>query len=617
MKRLSLFIIFLLTCRAAATGETVVPPREANAIRIMSYNTHNFVGTDGVRDYDRIADVINAVAPDVVAIQEADSATTRSDGAYTLREVAGRTLMFATYAPAIDFQGGRYGVGILSRERPLSVRRIPLPGREESRVLLVAEFGRYVLACTHFSLTPEDRLASVDVVNRAVRGTDKPLFLAGDMNFVPGSAPFRALSASFTVLNDTAAHTSPADAPRRCIDYVFGYNNGRRYAVLRRQVVDEPVASDHRPLFVDVRPAADPSAVFRTKPYLQNPFDGGISITWFTSVPAHGWVEYGADPSMLRKAEDVADGQVVCNTTRHRIRLTGLRPGATYCYRVCAREITLYRAYRKEFGDTVRSNIYTFRIPDAADDFTALVFNDLHKRQDVLDRLHAQVEGTDYDFTIFNGDCIDDPADEDEAIGFLSRMNEAVRAETHPVVFLRGNHEIRNAYSLRMRELLDYAGSSTFGAFSWGDTRFVLLDCGEDKPDSTWVYYGLNDFDALRREQADFLREELSSKAFKRATRRALIHHIPLYGMGDGAYNPCLALWGGLLAGAPFDICLNGHTHRHAYHPAGTAGNRFPVMIGGGNRVETATVMILRKKKKALSLKVVHANGETLHDLTF
>ena len=82
-----------------------------------------------------------------------------------------------------------------------------------------------------------------------------------------------------------------------------------------------------------------------------------------------------------------------------------------------------------------------------------------------------------------------------------------------PVFYLRGNHEIRNAYSIQLRELFDYVGDKTYGAFNWGDTRFVMLDCGEDKPDTTWVYYGLNDFSQLRQDQIGFLKEELNSKA--------------------------------------------------------------------------------------------------------
>ena len=65
----------------------------------------------------------------------------------------------------------------------------------------------------------------------------------------------------------------------------------------------------------------------------------------------------------------------------------------------------------------------------------------------------------------------------------------------------------RNAYSIGLRDHFDYVGDKTYASFNWGDTRIVMLDCGEDKPDYDWVYYGLNDFTQLRNEQVDFLKK--------------------------------------------------------------------------------------------------------------
>lgn len=120
---------------------------------------------------------------------------------------------------------------------------------------------------------------------------------------------------------------------------------------------------------------------------------------------------------------------------------------------------------------------------------------------------------------MFNGDCIDDPESEKEALKHLAIQCETVGVDKVPVIYLRGNHEIRGAYSLGLRDLLDYIGDKTYGAFTWGDTRFVMLDCGEDKPDDTWVYYGLNDFTQLRNDQQWFLSEELNGKPFKKAKK--------------------------------------------------------------------------------------------------
>ncbi len=353
--------------------------------------------------------------------------------------------------------------------------------------------------------------------------------------------------------------------------------------------------------------------IFRMKPYLQNPTGNGITIMWQTTVPTYSWVEYGTDKENLQRARTLVDGQVICNGLQNKIRLSDLKPGQTYYYRVCSQEILLYEGYKKEFGETARSDFYSFTLPDAGEDeFTALIFNDLHQQSNTLQALYSQVKDIDYDFVIFNGDCIDDPATHEQATRYLTELTETVGASSVPAFFIRGNHEIRNAYSIGLRNLFDYVNDKTYNAFSWGDTRFVTLDCGEDKPDTHWVYYGLNDFSGLRAEQADFLKEELSSKPFKKAQRHVLMHHIPIYGL-DSDFNPCRDAWEKLLKKAPFDVSLNAHTHRFAYHPAGSKeGNTYPVVIGGGYKLDEATVMVLRKKAGRMSLTVLNAQGEEL-----
>lgn len=611
-----IFLFVLIFAGNATAGATAVEPKEENTLRVMSYNVKNCIGMDTVTDFQRIADVINRVAPDVLAIQELDSATTRSQGAFVLKELAERALMHWTYAPAIDYQGGKYGIGVLSKEKPLRYSTLPLPGREEQRILLIVEFENYVFCCTHLSLTEEDQQLSVPLILEAIKDVRKPLFLAGDMNSVYDSPTQTALRDKFRTLNNYKDKTFPVVNPEQCIDFIYGYENGQVYAVVKRQVLsDEQVASDHLPLFVDVRLAADEDDIMRTQPYLQNPVGGGMTISWLTHVPVHSWVEYGTTPELGLRKERIVDGQIICNNTHHKIRLTDLKPGQTYYYRVCSREITLYEAYKKEFGYTASSPVYSFTMPGDKGDFKAIIFNDLHKKNDVLDLLAEQLKGIDYDFVFFNGDCIDDPKNEDQAVYYLSYMNEKVDAAQKPVFYIRGNHEIRNAYSIQLRDLFDYVGDKTYAAFTWKDTRFVILDCGEDKPDSTWVYYNLNNFEQLRLDQVDFLKNELRSKAFKSASKKVLVHHIPTYGMHPKSYVPCAELWGDQLSKAPFDVCLNGHTHRYAFHPKGSVGNNYPVVIGGGNRVDTATVMILERRGATLNLKVLNTKGEKILEL--
>ena len=134
---------------------------------------------DDVCDFQRIADVINHIHPEVVALQELDSMTHRSGQKYVLGEIAGRTQMHAYFAPAIDYDGGKYGIGLLTKEIPVSLKTMTLPGREEARTLIMAEFDNYIYCCTHLSLTEEDRLT----------GAYKRLCRRSQKTFFPGRRP--------------------------------------------------------------------------------------------------------------------------------------------------------------------------------------------------------------------------------------------------------------------------------------------------------------------------------------------------------------------------------------------------------------------------------------------
>lgn len=618
--KLRIFRTFLLFSAAAAAAvsaaraQTLTPQQQRNRLSVMTYNVHNAVGMDGRADCARIARIVERSGADVVAVQEVDSATRRSGGRYVLGDIAREALMHATFAAAIPYDGGQYGVGVLSRERPLSVRRVPLPGREESRVLLVVEFGRYVLGCTHLSLTAADRQAALPLLRAEAARWDKPFVLAGDWNDRPGSPLLDSLQTDFLMAGDLKTPTFPADSPAERLDYVALYRpTVGRLQPMRARVLPQSEASDHRPVVAELcfrMPAAE---LLYHAPYLQNPASDGITVMFQTRAMAHSWVEFGTDTLHLRRARQLLGGQTVCHDVEHRVRLDSLQPGQTYYYRVCAQEILNYRSYSKTFGETCRSPFRTFTLPAAGTtDFTALVMNDLHENAATIRAFSRLARTIPHDFVIFNGDCLPEPTDRDYAMHHLHRLADAFDAASRPVFFVRGNHEIRNAYSAGMPSLFDQPGGNTYGAFSWGDTRFVLLDCGEDKPDGHWVYYGLNDFTGFRREQVAFLREEMSSRAFRRARRRVLLHHVPVWGNTDD-YRPCTELWAPVLNKARFDIDLAAHTHEFVYHPEGSAaGNPFPVVVGGGPQPGEATLLVLEKRGADMWLRVLDTEGREL-----
>lgn len=230
-------------------------PHERDAFRVMSYNVRNARGMDNITNYQRIADIIESVSPDVLAIQEIDSVTRRSNGIDVLGKLSNLTGMHAVYGAAISFQGGKYGVGILSKRSPLSSRNIPLPGKEEQRTLLIAEFEDHIIFATHLSLTKEDRKSSIEIINQQAKAYGKPVFLIGDLNAEPDSEEIKLLSAGWKILNNVEDMTFPSVNPDRVIDYIMGYTaTGSIYPVYHAKVLDDSIASDHRPLFIDIAP---------------------------------------------------------------------------------------------------------------------------------------------------------------------------------------------------------------------------------------------------------------------------------------------------------------------------------------------------------------------------
>lgn len=256
LKKIHFYLLIpgLIVCYMEGTAqESAVQNAYSQSITILSYNVKNCLGMDGVTDYTRVAEIIKRISPDIVALQELDSATQRSKGVVVLDELARLTGMHKIYGASIGYQGGKYGIGLLTAEKPVGWKRVPLPGREEKRSLLIVELKDVVIGCTHFSLNEEDRLESTLIVNNSFKDYSKPVFLAGDLNASPGSAVIKSIKRRWNILNDTAMFTIPADNPRKCIDFILELKtSGLECETVATKVEYEPVASDHLPVWVRV-----------------------------------------------------------------------------------------------------------------------------------------------------------------------------------------------------------------------------------------------------------------------------------------------------------------------------------------------------------------------------
>lgn len=242
-------ILLLLVALLGAMFSASVQAKKVRTLRLTSYNIQHGEGLDKKIDHARQAKILRKAHADIAAIQEVDSVTKRNGGLYSLEEIGRKAKMHSTFAPTIKFQGGKYGIGILSKKQPLSVRRIPLPGREEPRMLLVAEFKHYVVACTHLSLTDEDRMASVPIIVAEASKWTKPFVIMGDLNDEPDTPFYKEMQRHFLFLNPAYDKTFPANKPDICIDHVAVFIPTPDATIsFYRTWVGEEDYSDHRPL---------------------------------------------------------------------------------------------------------------------------------------------------------------------------------------------------------------------------------------------------------------------------------------------------------------------------------------------------------------------------------
>ena len=120
----------------------------------MSFNIQHGRGMDGKVNIERIGKVILEVNPEVVGLQEVDSMINRSGNTDIIRMLSEQTGMYASFGYSILFNGGKYGNGVLTREKPVAVRKINLPGAEEARSALIVELKKYIVVNTHL-LSPK------------------------------------------------------------------------------------------------------------------------------------------------------------------------------------------------------------------------------------------------------------------------------------------------------------------------------------------------------------------------------------------------------------------------------------------------------------------------------
>lgn len=205
-------------------------------------------------DLDVLAKVIKEANPDFVALQEVDFLTNRAKKYDLVTELAWRTKMAGIFGKAMDYDGGAYGEGVLSKYSFLKSRNVALPymkGQEPRAALEVLNIlpsgDTIAFIGTHLAHEgKEGRLQQAKKINEVFSQNPYPTILAGDLNAQPASLTINTLEEVWESTYDkkNPAFTYPSDDPRIKIDYVMFYPKNR-WRIIEAKVIADTLASDH------------------------------------------------------------------------------------------------------------------------------------------------------------------------------------------------------------------------------------------------------------------------------------------------------------------------------------------------------------------------------------
>lgn len=223
---------------------------------VVSYNIRHGEGMDGKLDLERTSDVLKELAPDFVGLQEVDRVVRRSGSVDQPEYLAKRLGMHSAFGKFMDYDGGQYGLAILSKHPILSTEVIELPLGNEPRVALatlvqIPNGEKLTVINLHFDWVKDDqfRYAQATALKAHLNRLQTPYLLVGDFNDQTGSRTLELLgqNALEAIKPSENRFTFPSRKPNIEIDFIFGSPKDR-WEFLETRVVPETLASDHRPV---------------------------------------------------------------------------------------------------------------------------------------------------------------------------------------------------------------------------------------------------------------------------------------------------------------------------------------------------------------------------------
>jgi len=279
-------------------------------------------------------------------------------------------------------------------------------------------------------------------------------------------------------------------------------------------------------------------------------------IVFSTSDSAIAWVEIGGECYY-----DLYAGSMRSVDKVHKVEVPQTVLDAAGDYKICAKQMIYRGPFGGYTGETI-SQEYHFRPVDSSDGLRHVAISDVHEAVDAA--IRAATEQEDTDFIVLLGDLVSMVETEQDA-QLANELAHGITGGEIPVIYARGNHEIKGEYSEVLYKYVGSKNQSYAYTVTLGDDDVfaVVLDMGEDHEDDWWEYYGTARFDLYRQEQSEMMKKILENGEHENYRYRMALCHIPIVFVDDdGLFAGFRESWTELLNQMEIDICLSGHQHK-------------------------------------------------------
>ena len=357
---------------------------------------------------------------------------------------------------------------------------------------------------------------------------------------------------------------------------------------------------------------SEPYKVFDTKPvitegpYLSALSDTAVSVVWMTDAPSHAKVRL-RDGDKLREIEPQVDGLVPVGQ-RHVVTITGLEPGKHYAYEAITTRVVKLKPYWPDKGLSISSapaEFTTFNPQQSRISFS--VVTDTHEDTARIARLMKMVDWPNTDALLHLGDAFHWLDSEEQLWGKWLRPTVAAMGPGKPLLFARGNHELRGSFARQLAGYVPTPEGTYYYSRAMGPVHLLVLDTAEDKPDDTNVYAQLNRTVPYREDELAWLRREVAgNQHFVKAPFRVVAMH-----QGDWGWLPDNGTaWTALANQAGVDLVIAGHDHAFSYH-APDKVHAYHLLVLGQDQLAKVDAT-----EHTLTIKVLSDKGVPVHTLT-